>query len=41
MLESLIHEISGVKVVSMHHDISTLTGEEVILFSLVGTPHFE
>lgn len=41
MLESLVHEVAGVKVLSMHHDLSTLTGEEVILFSLVGTPRFE
>lgn len=41
MLESLIHEVSGVKVLSMHHDISTLTGEEVVLFSLTGLPRFD
>ena len=41
MLESLIHEVSGVKVLSMHHDISTVTGEEVVLFSLSGLPLFE
>ena len=40
MLESLVHEVTGVKVLSMHHDISTVTGEEVIIFTLVGTPHF-
>ncbi len=40
MLESLVHEISGVKVLSMHHDISTVTGEEVIVFSLAETPRF-
>jgi CheY-like chemotaxis protein len=40
MLESLIHEVTGVKVTSMHHDISTVTGEEVVLFSLVKEPHF-
>lgn len=40
MLESLVHEIAGVKVLSMHHDISTVTGEEVVVFSLVGTPRF-
>ena len=34
MLESLVHEVAGVKVVSMHHDISTVTGEEVVIFSL-------
>ncbi len=40
MLESLIHEVTGVKVTSMHHDISTVTGEEVVLFSLVNEPRF-
>ena len=40
MLESLVHEVTGVKVSSMHHDISTVTGEEVVLFSLVKEPHF-
>ncbi len=38
MLESLIHEAAGVKVVSMHHDISTVTGEEVVFFSLTESP---
>ena len=40
MLESLVHEVTGVKALSMHHDISTVTGEEVILFSLVDAPLF-
>jgi CheY-like chemotaxis protein/uncharacterized protein YbcI len=40
MLESLIHEIVGVKVLSMHHDISTVTGEEVVVFSLAASPRF-
>ena len=40
MLESLIHEVTGVKAVSLHHDLSTVTGEEVILFSLVKEPQF-
>jgi uncharacterized protein YbcI/CheY-like chemotaxis protein len=40
MLESMVHEVVGVKVLSMHHDISTVTGEEVILFSLTETPRF-
>jgi uncharacterized protein YbcI len=34
VLESLVQEITGVKVRSMHHDISTVTGEEVVLFTL-------
>jgi uncharacterized protein YbcI len=40
MLESLVHEASGVKVRSMHHDISTVTGEEVVVFSLTDSPSF-
>jgi CheY-like chemotaxis protein len=40
MLESLVHEVTGVKVLSMHHDISTVTGEEVVVFSLVEVPRF-
>lgn len=41
MLESLVHEVAGVKVSSMHHDISTVTGEEVVVFSLVEVPRLE
>jgi CheY-like chemotaxis protein len=41
MLESLVHEVAGVKVLSMHHDISTVTGEEVVIFSLSATPRLE
>jgi CheY-like chemotaxis protein/uncharacterized protein YbcI len=41
MLDSLVHEVAGVKVLSMHHDISTVTGEEVIIFSLAKVLRFE
>ena len=41
MLESLVHEAAGVKVRSMHHDISTVTGEEVVVFSLTEAPKFQ
>ena len=41
MLESIIHEVTGVKVLSMHHDISTRTGEEVVLFALSEAPCFQ
>ena len=37
-LETLVQGITGVKVVSLHHDISTQTGEEVILFTLASAP---
>ncbi len=33
-LEELVRDITGVKPVSLHHDISTITGEEVVIFSL-------
>ena len=39
VLEGLIREAAGVAVVSLHHDISTVTGEEVVLFTLAEPPH--
>jgi uncharacterized protein YbcI len=39
-LETLIEKITGTKVVSLHHDISTVSGEEVIIFSLSSVPAF-
>jgi len=39
-LESLVHDITGIKSRSLHHDISTLTGEEVVIFTLAETPQF-
>lgn len=41
MFESIIHEVTGVKVLSMHHDISTVTGEEFVLFTLSEAPRFQ
>jgi uncharacterized protein YbcI len=34
VMEAMVEKITGVKVVTLHHDISTVTGEEVILFTL-------
>jgi uncharacterized protein YbcI len=39
-LEEMVHNITGVKVVSLHHDISTVTGEEVVLFTLASAPAY-
>ena len=39
-LEAIILEITGTKVVSLHHDVSTATGEEVVLFALNKSPVF-
>ena len=38
VMEAMVQEVTGVKVVSLHHDISTLTGEEVIVFTLTESP---
>ena len=38
LLEAMVQEITGVKVLSLHHDISTVTGEEVVLFTLAESP---
>jgi len=40
VLESMVQEVTGVKVVSLHHDISTATGEEVVLFTLERSPGY-
>jgi uncharacterized protein YbcI len=39
MVEEMLYEATGVKVLSLHHDISTVTGEEVIVATLVETPY--
>jgi len=40
LLEAIVEENVGVKVKSLHTDISTVTGERVILFSLESPPDF-
>jgi len=40
IIESMVQQITGVKVLSLHHDISTVTGEEVVLFTLAEPPVF-
>jgi len=40
LLESIVHDVTGQKVVSLHTDISTVTGERVIIFALDGVPSF-
>jgi uncharacterized protein YbcI len=40
LLEAMVHKVIGVKVVSLHHDISTATGEEVVLLTLAEPPPF-
>ncbi len=38
MLEALVGDVTGTRPVSVHHDISTVTGEEVLVFTLAAVP---
>ena len=40
VMEAMVQDVTGVKVVTMHHDISTVTGEEVVVFTLAEAPDF-
>jgi uncharacterized protein YbcI len=40
LMDAMVQEITGAKVLSLHHDISTVTGEEVVLFTLANAPTF-
>ena len=35
-IDAVVQESTGLRCVSMHHDISTITGEEVFVFTLSG-----
>jgi uncharacterized protein YbcI len=38
IMEKLVQDVTGVKAVSLHHDISTATGEEIVVFTLAESP---
>jgi uncharacterized protein YbcI len=38
VMEAMVEKVTGSKVISLHHDISTSTGEEVVLFTLERSP---
>ena len=40
VLETMVREVTGTPVISLHHDVSTATGEEVVLFTLAESPCF-
>ena len=40
VMEAMVQDVTGVKVVSLHHDMSTASGEEVVLFTLAESPPF-
>jgi uncharacterized protein YbcI len=39
VMVAMVQEITGVKAVSLHHDISTATGEEIVVFTLAESPN--
>ena len=39
-MQAMIQGVAGVTILSLHHDISTVTGEEVVLFSLNRSPDY-
>ena len=38
VMEAMVEKVTGVEVLCLHHDISTVTGEEVVLFALAVAP---
>lgn len=40
VLDAMVESATGVEVLSLHHDISTATGEELVIFTLVESPLF-
>jgi len=41
LLETIIYDVLGIKVRSLHTDISSVTGERVIIFTLERIPRFK
>ena len=39
VMEAMVEKVAGVKVLSLHHDISTTTGEELVIFTLAESPN--
>jgi uncharacterized protein YbcI len=40
VMEKMVEHVTEVKVLSLHHDISTATGEELVVFTLASEPLF-
>jgi uncharacterized protein YbcI len=38
LLEAIVHDVTGIKVKSLHTDISTITGDQVVIFVLDSPP---
>ena len=40
IMEAMVEEVTGVKVLSLHHDVSTATGEKIVVLTLAEPPDF-
>ena len=40
VLEAMVLQVTGCKVVSLHHDISTVSAEEIVVMTLAEAPQF-
>ena len=40
ILEAMVEKVTGINVLSLHHDISTRSDEEIVLFTLAESPLF-
>ena len=40
VMEAMVEAVTGVKALSLHHDISTVSGEEIVVFTLAESPLF-
>lgn len=40
VMEAMVEAATGVKVKSLHHDISTVTGEEIVVFTMKSVPPY-
>jgi uncharacterized protein YbcI len=40
LMQALVHGITGVRVVSLHHEISTVTGEAFVVLTLAEPPAY-
>ena len=38
VMEAMVEEVTGINVLTLHHDISTVSGEEVVVFTLAAAP---
>ena len=40
LMEAMVQGVTGANVLSLHHDISTVTAEEIVIFTLAEPPLF-